>query len=276
MRARILLLLLIPFFLSLMASPTYAATTVYPSNDCDVSQNSANTNFDATWLYVRDHEYLSHRSWLMFDVPANLTIESARLYLYLNDLAFPDNTVINVHGSANETWLEETITWNNQPSYGTAIDSETVYAVETWYSWDVTANVTSGSNSSFCMIATTNYPNAQFLDKEYGTTYDPYLLLTLADEEEEDLDITVSNAPELLGNRLGISTWSAGMLLTALLLFPFNMIMLLWKKSGIVALIFNFMLLGIFFSFGWLPGWTIIIISLLIVAVAGLSIKDRF
>jgi len=278
MRKKLLLLIFVPLILSLMVGSVYSGTqNVDPSDDCYVDQGAPAVNWDTCSLYVRDHEYLTFRSWLKFSVPGALTIEKAELYLYLNGLAFPDYTVIGVHGSSNTTWTEETITWNDQPDYGSVIDSETVYSTEIWYSWDVTANVTSGSTSTFCMIASTYYPVACFDDKE--DTHSPYLKLTLAEgegEEEEEPDITILNLPEQFGERLGISTWSAGMLLTGLLMFSFNTILILWKKGGIVALIFNFALLGIFTSFGWLPIWTTILIGVLVVAVSGISMKDRF
>ena len=277
MRKKLLLLIFVPLILSLIVNSASCGTqNVYPSDDCYVDKSTANSNWDTVSLYVRDHDYLEFRSWLKFSVPESLTIESAELYVYLNALAYPDYTVINVYGSGNTTWTEETITWNNQPSYGSSLDSETVYATETWYSWDVTANVTSGEVSTFVLISNTYYPNAQFFDKEEGSN-SPYLKLTLAEgegEEEEEIDITILNFPSQLGEKLGISTWSAGMLLSALFLFPFNMILMFWKKGGFVALIFNFAILGIFTSFGWLPIWTVILVGVLVVAVSGLKMKS--
>lgn len=276
MRKSLFLLILVPFILSLMIGSVSCGTQkVYPSDDCDVDKSAPDYCWDTFWLDVRNHSVLEFRSWLKFSVPSGLTIEKAELYLYLNSLAFPDYTNITVQGSANTTWTEETITWNNQPSYNASfLDSKIVYADEIWYSWDVTANVTSGSTSTFVMIAVTYHPMACFDDKEHDNS--PYLKLTLAEGEgeEEGADITIMNLPYQFGLKLGISEWSSGMILSALFLFPFNMILLLWKKTGIVPLIINFAILGIFTGIGWLPTWTIILIGLAVIAVSGLKIKD--
>lgn len=272
-------LFIISFLLMLSIPGAYAdIQNIEPSDDVYVSQGTPTVNWNNNYLYVRNHASLAQRTWLMFNVSSGLVITHAELYLYLNALAFPDSTVITVHGSDNSTWTEETITWNDQPDYdASAIDQETVLETEAWYSWDVTANVTSGNVTSFCMIAVTYYPNAQFYSKEYGTSYDPYLRLTVAsgEGEEDTVDITVLNFPLQLGEKLGISTFSAGMLLSALLLFPFNMIFIFWKKKGIIALIFNFSILGIFFSFGWLPLWTVILVGLIVVAITSKMLKEN-
>jgi len=89
-----------------------------------------------------------------------------------------------------------------------------------------------------------------------------------------EADINIINVPLKLGERLGITSWSSGMLLSALFLFPVNMILMLWKKGGIGALIFNFAMLGIFTSVGWLPVWTVILIGIVVVAISGLKMKD--
>lgn len=89
-----------------------------------------------------------------------------------------------------------------------------------------------------------------------------------------EADINILNVPLKLGERLGITTWSSGMLLSALFLFPINMILFFWKKGGIGALIFNFAMLGIFTTIEWLPIWTVILVGIVVVAVSGLKMKD--
>jgi len=89
-----------------------------------------------------------------------------------------------------------------------------------------------------------------------------------------EIDITIVNVPLKMGEKLGISAFSAGMILSALFIFPINMILLLWKKSGVIVLIFNLALLGIFTGVTWLPIWTVILIGVLVVALSGLKMKD--
>jgi len=275
MKRKLWILIFVPFILSLLIGSASCDTqTVYPSDDVYVNKHYPDTNWDTDWMHVRNHTDFEFRPWLKFTVPSGLTIQKAELFIYLNYLAFPEYMNITVHGSANTTWTEETITWNDQPDYdATIIDSLIISGDETWCSWTVTSNVTSGSISSFCAIAVTYYPNAQFLDKEDGSN-SPYLKLTVPEGEGEEFDINIMNVPLLMGQKLGITTWSAGMLLSALFLFPVNMILMFWKKGGIGALIFNFAMLGIFASIQWLPVWTVILVAVLVIAVQGLKMKD--
>lgn len=90
----------------------------------------------------------------------------------------------------------------------------------------------------------------------------------------EDPDINLLDLPEALGDQLGISTFSAGMLLTALLIFPFDMCLILWKKGGIIAVIFNFVLLGFFTSIGWIPNWTVLLVGLIVAGLYATKIKE--
>ena len=94
------------------------------------------------------------RSWLKFDlahIPKEVAIQSATLYAHLNAefLAYDDaDAPIGIYYSSDDTWLETTITWNNQPSFE-AIPSDFIdspaspdmFDPQNWYGWDVTADV---------------------------------------------------------------------------------------------------------------------------------------
>ena len=90
----------------------------------------------------------------------------------------------------------------------------------------------------------------------------------------EDPDIDLTDLPNALGDQLGISSFSAGIILTALLLFPFNMVLLLWSKGGTIAIIVNFVFLGFFTSIGWIPNWTVLLVGLIIAGLYATKIKE--
>jgi hypothetical protein len=84
-------------------------------------------------------------------VPKEVAIQSATLYAHLNAefLVYDDaDAPIGTYYSSNDTWLETTITWNNQPSFedipSDFIDSPAspdMFDPQNWYGWDVTADV---------------------------------------------------------------------------------------------------------------------------------------
>lgn len=285
MNQKIWLLIFIPFILSLMVGSVYSGTdTITPSDDVFVySVNpDKNYNYYPPWtnLQVSRSGSIYWSAWLKFTIPPGLTIETAELYLYQYDGSFPPNPNVTIHYSTDDSWTENSITWNNQPSAGSSIDSETVSVGDTWYSWTVTSVVSSGDIVSFVLNSTIDEGYTYFCAKENAdSSKKPYLHITYSYDEEwegEESDITILNVPLLFGERLGISTFSAGMVLTALFLFPLNMILVLWKKGGVIALILNLTFLGLFASISWLPIWSVVLIVVLIFGIQGLKMKDVF
>jgi len=101
------------------------------------------------------------------------------------------------------------------------------------------------------------------------------LLLTLiVPVYAEDSDIDLSDLPATLGNSLGISTVSAGIFLSVLLILPFNICLIFWKKGGTSLIIVNFVFLGFFTSIGWLPNWTVLLVALILGGLYATKIKD--
>ena len=89
--------------------------------------------------------------------------------------------------------------------------------------------------------------------------------------EEPDLDLL--DLPRAFGEQINISTFSAGLILTMFLISPFNVCLLLWPKSGKMAIILNFVFLGFFTSIGWIPNYTIILVGLIIAGLYAVKIK---
>jgi len=274
MKRKVFLLIVVPLILSLLVYSVNATETqtVSPSDDAYTDQGAPTVNWNNEWLYVRDHTYLTLHSWLKFTIPSDVTIVTAKLYLYLHSLAFPAEMDISVHYSSDDSWTETTITWNNEPDYDSALDSETVYSTGKWYSWTVTSAVSSGDIVSFCLIAITNYPQAWFRSSEYSISgLRPYLQLTIA-TSEPDVDLTL--LPSQLALAWGIDALAAGLFMSTLLIFAFLMPIMIYKKSGIIVLIVGFSLMSFCIAIGWLPVWIMLLASFLVAVMYALKIKD--
>jgi len=81
------------------------------------------------------------RVYIQFDLstlPSNAIIVSANMKLYQYDTTGTESFSIGVH-QVTAGWLEDTITWNNQPSYLAIPESIVDITVgdTTWLSWDI-------------------------------------------------------------------------------------------------------------------------------------------
>jgi hypothetical protein len=78
--------------------------------------------------------------WLKFDlsvVPSGCVITHARMLLFTFDVGLAG--YVSAHLSTSDFWNMNNITWNNQPTFGSAIDTEYVSAIGAWYCFDVTS-----------------------------------------------------------------------------------------------------------------------------------------
>ena len=166
--------------------------TLEPVADAQVISGSADTNSGAsTNLFVQSSNagpYQDERSWLRFDlssIPAGSTITSAKLNLFCwrtTGASLPTS----VNGGNDDTWAEAGITWNNQPTFGTALDTQTLISglVNNTYAWDVTsyAQTKFTGNKLVSLVvkavaedATDSTPPSYGFDsKEYNSNH-PYL-----------------------------------------------------------------------------------------------------
>jgi len=122
---------------------------INPTDDASVSEgNPDNTYGTGTGLYVQStisSSYGNERAWLKFDigglVPGDATINSATLRLYCWK-ADGQNMYASVNSSADDTWLESSITWNNQPTFDSGLDTLLLTVGDTGVKeWDVTSFV---------------------------------------------------------------------------------------------------------------------------------------
>ncbi|MEW6221093.1 MAG: DNRLRE domain-containing protein, partial [Thermodesulfobacteriota bacterium] len=91
--------------------------------------------------------YRDERTWLRFDLegqlPPGAVITSARLRLFCSTADSADTLLAAVHGSANDDWQEDTLTWSSQPAVGAELSQRLLMAgaEDEWLDWDVTAFV---------------------------------------------------------------------------------------------------------------------------------------
>lgn len=131
------------------------------------------------------------------DLPESYTIDDAKLciYVYSSGVTYD----VSVHHVYDDAWVEESITWNNQPC-GTGLDLNdssqcnlteethiTGMTASTWEVFDVDGilinDASSNDKVSFVIKATSedpiHYTQGRWYSKEYGTTaLRPYLNIT--------------------------------------------------------------------------------------------------
>ena len=85
----------------------------------------------------------NERAWLRFDlssIPAGATITSTKLNMWCWK-ATGASLPAGVYGGDSDAWGETTVTYNNQPTFGAALDTQTLASGTTnlYYLWDATA-----------------------------------------------------------------------------------------------------------------------------------------
>lgn len=166
-------------------------------------------------VYVGRYRDAPERGWLQFDlqgIPSLDNIVSARLYLFAYQT---DNggAAVQCHRVDNDNWMENEISWTNEPSVGDLLDTRGVPASDSWYSWDVTDFVReqfeNDNIASFAMVDlgedvnTVNH-TAYFRSKESATENEwPYLEI-LCTEQLPEKDVRTSISPIFQGGVPGM------------------------------------------------------------------------
>lgn len=156
-----------------------------------VTNNSADSNFfgneysGGLWVGYEPGDGVA-RSWLKFNlanIPKEIGITGVTLKMYLMDEYVLPDLPIGICYSANDTWNEETITWNLQPVFDPSpldvIDSPAspdMFEIGNWYSWDVTSAFVDslGSDKNLSLVVKQVDENAgittwkYFVDEDYG------------------------------------------------------------------------------------------------------------
>ncbi len=165
-----------------------------PVADVQVESGVPGSNFNTTNLYIQSAaagSFQNERAWLRFDLsslPAGSTITSATLNMSCWK-ATGASLDAEVRGGNDDTWGETAITWNNQPTFGSVLDTQTLVSGVTnlYYSWDATAFAQSklAGNKLVSLLVkpvTENStdatsPSYGFDSKEYASNH-PYLQVT--------------------------------------------------------------------------------------------------
>ncbi|MFL5929771.1 MAG: DNRLRE domain-containing protein, partial [Gaiellaceae bacterium] len=172
-----------------------AATTTTTFNvvaDSYVSQNRPTINFGtAKTVKVQDAPIL--RTYLRFNVAGlSGTITKATLRIHT---AGPATIGFDVRSSANSSWGETTITYNNAPAPGaTAVASSGTFANGAWLTLDVKPLVIGNGLVSF-VLTTTNTTAISLDSRESGAATTPQLIV----ETTTDLPPTNTAPPTISG-----------------------------------------------------------------------------
>jgi 2',3'-cyclic-nucleotide 2'-phosphodiesterase (5'-nucleotidase family) len=168
-----------------------------PSQDAQVVEGYPDSNYgDKTYLYVQSAasgSYLDERTWMRFDLsglPAGATITSATLEMTAWKAQGGD-MVVSAHSAGDDSWTESGITWNNQPTIGSPLDSTTLVSGQTGaYTWDVTSYIQTeyaGDQAATLILKADTEGSSSaltyaFESREWGTASQrPRLTITYAD-----------------------------------------------------------------------------------------------
>ncbi|WP_127127736.1 DUF7594 domain-containing protein [Pseudoflavitalea rhizosphaerae] len=150
----------------------------------------------------------AREAYLRFDLSSvSGTVSSATLRVYGKvDLTSVPSVPIGVYAVSNTTWNEATLTWNNKPSSGTGLDTNTVTNTAYAYiTFDVTNHVqselaASRSKLSFVMKSLTAHdPRVFWNSKETGSN-PPQLVVQTAESlvtNVASIALQKENKPEL-------------------------------------------------------------------------------
>ncbi len=119
-----------------------------PSDDAQVAEGYPDSNYGAkTYVYVGNDlssAYKNERGFFKFNlsaIPENFALATARLRNYCWRMTGASGGGVQARAVLDDTWNENTITWNNQPPHGDVLASVNVTTINSWYSWDVTSFV---------------------------------------------------------------------------------------------------------------------------------------
>ena len=188
--------------------------------DESVSSFSPDTNFNGNifrgGLFVgRDifGSYYTSRSWLMFNLthlPAKLEYINASLNVYCNESTSTSDSSIGAYFSDDDSWREDTITWNNQPAHNSGPEdvisspaSPDMFVNHQWYSWDVTdvfSDALDGDNILSLVLRQVDEGLAlttwkYFTEKDHNEYYAPYISVYYQMPETTDLTVDSKTGP---------------------------------------------------------------------------------
>ena len=169
---KIMLLVVLALALGLLATGPVSATTVTlnPVDDAYVDHHNINTNYNNDNLIVAgSNSDYDKRIFLKFNlssIPNGATITQANLSLYLTDSSSDYSE--DAKYVSTDTWVEGTITWNNQPAIGGLLDNATTPADNHWETWNLSPAW------SYATDLTDNYLSLAIVTDEGNYSNDTY------------------------------------------------------------------------------------------------------
>ncbi len=213
-----------------VTADTEKTVTLYPTDDTKIDEFFASNNYGGSKsLEVRNGEGLFGGGWeidslLKFDlssIPKNATIISAELKLYY--YKWKDNNPagreLNVYRIESD-WNEESVTWNNKPSYASTKTSSAIIPSEegAWMSWDVKKDVEKILNDG------TNYGWIIKDDNTWGSTDIPYAFFYSKENAENrpHLIITYEAYEKEKEEKKGIPAWEISLIFVAIVIAAYT------------------------------------------------------
>jgi hypothetical protein len=152
---------------------------LHPSDDAYVDSGNSNSNYGSSAMlateaynwYSLSTRYMN--SWLKFDlssIPPLATITSAVLSVTGDYSAC--YAIVGAYGSTSNSWSENTITWNNQPSQGvTPTDTQYVTNSTSLYYWSVTSLAANSLSSGVVSVVLKPTSNQAANSNGYSVYY---------------------------------------------------------------------------------------------------------
>lgn len=144
---------------------------INPVADTYVKEDQSEVNFGTAGI-IRTDAYSETNSYLRFDVPTlNSEHISGTLRVYAES---GGNQGYTVHDVADNSWDEESTTYNNAPTIGGPIGSVGSFVANSWTEVDVSSTITDSGLHSFALTSTSN-TNTRYSSREGNNP--PELLL---------------------------------------------------------------------------------------------------
>jgi acid phosphatase type 7 len=170
---------------TITSTPTPFPTDIGPGSlllkpvlDAYTIQTSPTTNYGTSTSLRVDGSPIT-RSYLRFVVSGlnDAGIQSAVLRIYARSA---NTTGFSVQAVADNTWLENKLTYSNAPVVGSTINTSKAFGANVWVALDISSYI-QGEGSYNLALTTTSTTNTNLASRESGA-YAPQLVLTRASD----------------------------------------------------------------------------------------------